>query len=77
MNKEQNMNFYTNDIWDNLEISGKAIAYIMRHNMMSRMDDNDYIDQLHSEAKDYGVHLSIKLTESTGRLYVYLRKNRS
>jgi hypothetical protein len=71
------MTFYTNDIWDKLEISGKAIAYIMRHNMMSRMDDNDYIDQLHSEAKDYGVHLSIKLTESTGRLYVYLRKNRS
>ena len=76
MNKEQNMTFYTNDIWDNLEISGKAFAY-MRYNMMSRMDDNDYIDQLHSEAKDYGVHLSIKLTESTGRLYVYLRKNRS
>ena len=74
MNKEQNMNFYTNDIWDNLEISGKAFAY-MRHNMMSRMDD--YIDQLHSEAKDYGVHLSIKLNESTGRLYVYLRKIRA
>ena len=74
------MTFYTNDIWDKLEISGKAFAYsssVMRHNMMSRMDDNDYIDQLHSEAKDYGVHLSIKLTESTGRLYVYLRKNRS
>jgi hypothetical protein len=74
MNKEQNMNFYTNDIWDNLEISGKAFAY-MRHTMMSRMDD--YIDQLHSEAKDYGVQLSIKLTESTGRLYVYLRKIRA
>lgn len=75
MNKEQNMTFYTDDVWDNLEVSGKA--YVDLRAGILGMDN--YIDQLHREAKDFGVLLSIKRTDSKylkDRLYVYLRKNR-
>ena len=77
MNKEQNMIFYTDDVWDNLEVSGKACVDLLRAGIMSI---DNYIDQLHREAKDFGVLLSIKRTDSKylkDRLYVYLRKNRS
>ena len=76
MNKEQNMTFYTNLVWDNLEVSGKAYV----HFRAGILGMDNYIDQLHREAKDFGVLLSIKRTDSKylkDRLYVYLRKNRS
>ena len=75
MTKEQIMTFYTDEIWDSLEVSGKA--YVDFRAGILGMDN--YIDQLHREAKDFGVLLSIKRTDSKylkDRLYVYLRKNR-
>ena len=71
--KEQNMTFYTDDVWGNLEVSGKAYVDV---NFVA-MDN--FINQLYREAKDFGVRLSIKRPNSiylNDRLYVYLRKNR-
>ena len=76
MNKEQNMTFYTDDVWDNLAVSGKA--YVDLRSGILGLDN--YIAQLYREAKDCGVRLSIKRSDSEylkDRLYVYLRKNRS
>lgn len=70
------MIFYTDEVWNNLEVSGKA--YVDLRASILGMDN--YIDQLHREAKDFGVRLSIKRPNSIylkDRLYVYLRKNRS
>lgn len=71
--KEQNMTDSTSTdlIWDSLEVSGKAIVF------NTFVNDID-ISRLHNEARDYGVSLSIKHSNSIyhDRLYVYLRKNR-
>jgi len=63
----------TNLVWDQLETSGKAIVATVLIGV------HGFISRLHDEARDYGVSLSIKHSDSPyqdGRLYVYLRKNR-
>jgi len=75
MNKEQNMTFYTDDIWDELEVSGKSRTNIFYYIQIHQNED-DFFSQLYREAKDFGVLLSVKCNEYTGALYVYLRKNR-
>lgn len=64
------MTFYTDDVWDNLEVSGKAAM-----STTVLIDIDDFISRLYDEARDYSVSLSVKLTYNS--LYVYLRKNRS
>lgn len=75
MNKEQNMTFYTDDIWNELEFYGKSRTNIFDYVRINQAED-DFISQLYCEAKDFGVLLSVKCNKSTGALYVYLRKNR-
>lgn len=78
MNKEQNMGtYYTDDIWNELELDGKCRDNVFNY-IRSTSDDSviyDFIKQLHTEAKYYGVLLSVKVNEYSGALYVYLRKN--
>lgn len=75
MNKEQNMTFYTDDVWNELEFYGKSRTNIFDYTKIGSEDD--FVTQLHNEAKDFGVFLSVKFNELNGALYVYLRKNRS
>ena len=73
--KEQNMTFYTDEVWDELEVYGKSRTNIFDYVRINQAED-DFISQLYCEAKDFGVLLSVKCNKYTGALYVYLRKNR-
>lgn len=65
-------NFDTSSVWNDLEVSGKSLALLD-----SWATDWRYviIEKLHREAIDYDVSLSVRVTESTGKMYCYLRRN--
>ena len=74
MNEENTMNMTANQIWDELEVTGRfgsreayGVVWI------------DRIDELRTElyaaAKEYGVRLSISWSLHNHKFYVQLRKN--
>lgn len=66
-------NFDTSSVWNDLEVSGKSLATLDPWATDWRYT---IIDELHREAINYDVSLSVKVTESTGKMYCYLRRNR-
>ena len=74
MNKGMGMMMTANEIWDELEVTGRFAsreAYGAGY--------ADFIDELNAElyaaAKEYGVRLSISWALTNDKFYVQLRKN--